>query len=264
MWQASMEPLRQALTPWLRGVQVECVHEIDSTNSELMRRARTGSQIPTLLVAERQTAGRGRMGRVWHGRAGDALTFSLGLPLAPRDWSGLSLAVGLSLAQSLHPQVMIKWPNDLWWQQRKLAGILVEACTQGGHSYVVIGVGLNLAVPEQTDLRTPAAGLNDIRPGLDAQLALLCLAPALTQALLRFEQEGFAPLRADFLARDALTGERLVLSDGRTGLAGGIDERGALLVHTAQGVQAVSSAEISVRPQSLLAGAMAVPTDEMN
>jgi BirA family biotin operon repressor/biotin-[acetyl-CoA-carboxylase] ligase len=259
MLDAGTRQIQQALSTWLSGLVVECVHEIDSTNTELMRRARAGRQTPTLLVAQRQTAGRGRMGRVWHGKLGDALTFSLGLPLAPRDWSGLSLAVGLSLAQSLDPQVKIKWPNDLWWQQRKLAGILVEACTQGAQSYAVIGVGINMAVPARADLRTPAAGLCEILPGLEADHALLRVAMALVPALLRFQQQGFRPLQAAFMSRDALAGQAVTLSDGRIGTASGVDERGALLVHTDQGVQAVSSLEISVRPQSRLAGGAATP-----
>jgi hypothetical protein len=124
-----------AVAPLLPGFTVEAVAEIDSTNTELMRRARAGLIPPVLLVAERQTAGRGRLGRPWQSaqQGGDdaaSLTFSLGLPLAPRDWSGLSLAVGVSVAESLDPsgdaKVALKWPNDLWVDDRKLAGILIE------------------------------------------------------------------------------------------------------------------------------------------
>src|SRR5690349_23392402 len=103
-----------SVAPLVPGFAVEAVAEIDSTNTELMRRARSGRDEPVLLVAERQTAGRGRLGRAWQSAPGDSLTFSLGLPLAPADWSGLSLAVGVSAAESLHPRVRIKWPNDLW------------------------------------------------------------------------------------------------------------------------------------------------------
>ncbi|MGD9550591.1 MAG: biotin--[acetyl-CoA-carboxylase] ligase [Burkholderiaceae bacterium] len=98
-----MAALQQALTAHLPGGIVEVLERIDSTNTELMRRARDGHCVPTLLVAEQQTAGRGRLGRQWLSSPGDSLTFSLGLPLAPRDWSGLSLAVGLSVAESLQP-----------------------------------------------------------------------------------------------------------------------------------------------------------------
>ena len=126
------DAIRDALAPLLPGCRVEVLAEVASTNSELMRRARDGQTEPTLLVAERQTAGRGRLGRAWHSGRGDALTFSLGLPLAPADWSGLSLAVGVSVAESLHPQLRLKWPNDLWLDDRKLAGILIETASSGG------------------------------------------------------------------------------------------------------------------------------------
>ena len=95
------KPSGRRSPPLLPGFTVEVVPEVDSTNSELMRRARAGRTEPVLLVAERQSAGRGRLGRSWNSKQGDSLMFSLGLPLAPADWSGLSLAVGVSLAESL-------------------------------------------------------------------------------------------------------------------------------------------------------------------
>src|SRR5207253_10851626 len=85
----------QAVAPLLPGFTVEVLPEVDSTNSELMRRARAGQTDPVLLVAERQTAGRGRLGRGWRSAPGESLTFSLGLALTPADWAGLSLAVGV-------------------------------------------------------------------------------------------------------------------------------------------------------------------------
>ena len=98
------EAIWQAVAPQLPGFTIEVLPCIDSTNTELMRRARAGRCEPILLVAEQQTAGRGRLGREWHsGTDAASLTFSLGLPLAPLDWSGLSLAVGVSVAESLQP-----------------------------------------------------------------------------------------------------------------------------------------------------------------
>ncbi len=144
-WQA--EAVWETVAPVLPGFTVEVLPEVDSTNTELMRRARVGLIDPVLLVAERQTAGRGRLGRPWAGEAGASLTFSLGLPLAPADWSGLSLAVGVALAESLHPDVRIKWPNDLWLHDRKLAGILIETAGTGAAAAprcVVVGVGINI------------------------------------------------------------------------------------------------------------------------
>ena len=112
---------------------------------------------PCLLVAEEQTRGRGRLGRGWIASAGASLTFSLALPLAPEEWSGLSLAVGLALAEALDPMVQpgapprigLKWPNDLWLvdgpgRGRKLGGILIETVSVGHRRMCVLGVGLNV------------------------------------------------------------------------------------------------------------------------
>jgi BirA family biotin operon repressor/biotin-[acetyl-CoA-carboxylase] ligase len=273
------EAIWEAVSPLLPGFTVEILPEIDSTNTELMRRARAGQPDPVLLVAEHQTAGRGRLGRDWvsaqvgdvHGqfpagppqgelapsvgsdpRSGGAwgLTFSLGLPLSPADWSGLSLAVGLSLAHSLHPQIQIKWPNDLWLQGRKLAGILIETASVGTQRYVVIGIGINITAPDATGLRTPPAGLREVLPAVQAPDVLEHLVLPLVQAIARFAEQGFAPLVSAYMARDLLLGCEVVCSDGLTGIARGVDATGALLVHTASEIKKITSAEVSVRPVS--------------
>lgn len=242
------EAIWEEVYPLLPDFTVEVLPEIDSTNSELMRRARAGQHAPTLLLAERQTAGRGRMGRVWQSGPGDSLTFSLSLPIAPKDWSGLSLAVGLSLADSLHPQVGLKWPNDLWVQGRKLGGILVEAASMGGRSQVVIGVGLNIRPRPVDGLNTPPAALSECLPGISAPEALARVAAPLVRCVLDFEQAGFAPLQARFEARDVLKGQRVHTSDGTQGLALGVSPGGALRLQTDSGVLDIHSAEVSVRP----------------
>jgi len=244
------EAIWEAVSPELPDFTVEILPEIDSTNTELMRRARAGHFEPVLLVAETQTAGRGRLGRQWHSAVGDSLTFSLGLPLAPADWSGLSLAVGVSVAESLHPAIGLKWPNDLWWQERKLGGILIETASIGGQRYAVIGIGINIAPRPADGLRTPPAWLQAIEPGLDAPQALGRLAAPLVRTVQAFEPAGFAPFQARFAARDVLRGRAVTLSDGTEGTAQGVGENGALLVRTAQELQAVTSAEVSVRPSA--------------
>jgi BirA family biotin operon repressor/biotin-[acetyl-CoA-carboxylase] ligase len=234
--------------PLLPDFTVEVLPEIDSSNSELMRRARSGHHEATLLVAERQTAGRGRMGRVWQSQPGDSLTFSLSLPLKPKDWSGLSLAVGLSLAESLHPGVGLKWPNDLWFEDRKLGGILVEAASMGGRSQVVVGVGLNIRPRPAEGLNTAPAALTELLPCLTASEALLRVAFPLLQTLLAFEREGFDTFQSRFESRDVLKGRRVHTSDGQQGVALGVSPQGALRLQTDAGVQDIHSAEISVRP----------------
>lgn len=297
------EAIWEAVVPLLPGFTVEVLPSIDSTNTELMRRARAGRCEPTLLVAEQQTAGRGRLGRAWHSSAAGlssaeppqaakgpsggsaareavsvgalpSLTFSLGLPLAPVDWSGLSLAVGVSVAESLQPvlpaapggtpRIGLKWPNDLWLSgDRKLGGILVETASfvtpQGLPSqpvgagasaarYVVVGVGLNLLARSAEGMNTPPGSLQEVEPGLDAPAALLRVAAPLVAMLQLFALYGFAPLQARFALRDVLHGRAVQLSDGQTGTAHGVGEDGALRVQTARGMQAITSSEISVRP----------------
>jgi BirA family biotin operon repressor/biotin-[acetyl-CoA-carboxylase] ligase len=242
------ESIWEQVSPWLPGFTVEVLPEIDSTNTELMRRARAAQTEPTLLVAERQTAGRGRLGRPWQSAVGDSLTFSLGMPFSPQDWSGLSLAVGLSVAESLHPEIGLKWPNDLWWQDRKLGGILIEAATVGQRSQVVIGVGINIRPRASEGLSTPPAALSELWPQATAGAALLRLMPPLVRALLGFEREGFAPLLARFEARDVLRGREVHTSDGLQGQALGLGPDGALRLRSASGEHTLHSAEVSVRP----------------
>jgi BirA family biotin operon repressor/biotin-[acetyl-CoA-carboxylase] ligase len=242
------EAIWEQVYPRLPDFTVEVLPEIDSTNSELMRRTRAGQHEATLLVAERQTAGRGRMGRVWQSQAGDSLTFSIGLSIAPQDWSGLSLAVGLSLAESLHPEVRLKWPNDLWFDDRKLGGILVEAASMGGRSQVVVGVGLNIRPRPADGLSTPPAALTELLPQLTAPACLAQVVAPLIQTLLNFEREGFAPLQARFDSRDTLKGRRVHTSDGQVGQAWGVGVSGALRLQTDTGMHDIHNAEISVRP----------------
>jgi BirA family biotin operon repressor/biotin-[acetyl-CoA-carboxylase] ligase len=286
------EAIWEAVSPLLPGFTVEVLPTIDSTNTELMRRARNGRCEPTLLVAEQQTAGRGRLGRAWQSGADagsgtgyapsaaglPSLMMSLGLPLAPRDWSGLSLAVGVSVAESLQPavpglqagqpaRVGLKWPNDLWLGgaggDRKLGGILVETASfvapQGaqppaGHTpgsaarYVVVGIGINVLPRSADGMSMPPGSLQDVEPGLDAPTALQRIVPPLVAMLQSFEAYGFAPMQPRFAARDVLQGRAVTLSDGQAGTAHGVGDDGALLVHTPGGMQAITSSEISVRP----------------
>jgi BirA family biotin operon repressor/biotin-[acetyl-CoA-carboxylase] ligase len=251
------EAIWESVAPSLPGFTVEILPEIDSTNSELMRRARGGQLEPILLVAEHQTAGRGRLGREWvDAGALTSLTFSLGLPLAPVDWSGLSLAVGIAVASTLHPQLRLKWPNDIWLGERKLGGILIETVSVGEVRYAVIGVGINMHLPTETGLRTPPAGLVELQADAQAPQVLDRLMSPLVRAVQRFAREGFGPLRQTYHVLDLLYGCEVACSDGLTGTARGVDASGALLVHTAGGLKKIASAEVSVRPQ---AGPSALP-----
>lgn len=253
----SLEGELEAARRWLPGLGLERREEVDSTNSELMRRARAGALAPTVLVARCQTAGRGRLGRSWSSQPGASLTFSLGTMLAPTDWSGLSLAIGVALAEALDEAVRVKWPNDLWVEDRKLAGILVETAGSDLREKtraVVVGVGLNVA-PSASGGDPAAACLQELEGDATPDDALLCMLEPLARALRQFDRHGFAPFAARFAARDALSGRSVAVQEqDRVALEGsacGVDGAGALLVHTSSGMKAVTTHEVRVRPVPL-------------
>ena len=216
---------------------------------------------PCLLVAEQQSAGRGRMGRVWQSAQGASLTFSLGMPLAASDWSGLSLAVGVALAEVLdpggpgNPHIGLKWPNDLWLMDvaggagRKLGGILIETVAAGTRRLAIIGIGLNVLPFEPVEAHTGFASLSELDADASAPAVLARLALPLVQALQRFEREGFAAFAERFAQRDVLRGHSVctTLPDVPEGIACGVSTQGALLVRSPTGVRAVASGEVSVR-----------------
>ena len=279
-WNA--QALWRSLEPLLPGLSVEVVARTASTNSALLERARIGATghvedgtpfgrraadlQPCLLVAEHQTGGRGRLGKSWQSAPGVSLTFSLSLPLASADWSGLSLAIGVALAQALDPgpaapMIGIKWPNDLWLMDappddpglagRKLGGILVEAVNVGAHRLAVVGVGLNV-LPLDAAAEAVASGvasLHEIDPQASAPRALAQVALPRAQALRRFEREGFAAFAAGYAARDLLIGRRVQTTLAATpeGIACGVTAQGALRLQTERGTATVASGEVSVR-----------------
>ncbi|RZS54424.1 biotin--[acetyl-CoA-carboxylase] ligase [Sphaerotilus mobilis] len=261
-WRA--EDLWLALQANVPGVSIEVLPEVGSTNTALLDRIRHGDHSPALLVAERQVAGRGRHGRPWSAAAGASLTVSVGLTMTPADWSGLSLAVGLALAEALHPRIGLKWPNDLWLRDadRKLGGILIETVSSGtgadAHARpVVIGIGLNIAAqPPDADAGGAApvygsgyAGLAELIPGMTAPEALHRIALPLWRALQAYERDGLGPLLAAWSSRDVLAG-RPVQAGVVQGRADGIAADGSLRILSADGTFAtVHSGEVSVRPQ---------------
>ena len=249
------DALLQQLLPLLPGLSVEVVASIASTNTELLERARRAGPgsggrrqtdvSPCLLVAEHQTRGRGRQGKDWQSSAGASLTFSLALPLAPGDWSGLSLAVGLALVEALDParpdqplRLGLKWPNDLLIVGppavpgigRKLGGILIETVQVGKRRMAVVGIGLNLQPQAMPELGWGFGCLQELQPDLTAPAALAGVAPALVRALLAFERDGFAPLQQRYAQRDLLRGQHVTttLPGVPLGLADGVDETGTL------------------------------------
>ena len=311
------EALWASLSPLLPNISVEVQARVESTNTRLLERARALSGnpqspvtrpgeldgpsrdertphgrrsediSPCLLVAEEQTRGRGRLGRNWISSAGASLSFSLSMPLAPVQWGGLSLAVGLALAEALDPQPLsaalghgllgdasataesadsadtsarprigLKWPNDLWLvdgpgRGRKLGGVLIETVSVGQRRMCVVGVGLNVA-PQPgggTDCLTHGyACLQEINVQASAPKALAAVARPLVLALQRFESEGFAPSVAAYARRDLLRGQR-VSTTGPEALEGVAEgvDEQGALCVRSGGLHRVVSGEVSVR-----------------
>jgi BirA family biotin operon repressor/biotin-[acetyl-CoA-carboxylase] ligase len=234
--------------------------ECGSTNTEALSHLRDGGG-PLLLSASRQTAGRGRLGRAWKtDQSGEdaALTFSLALPLpAALDLSGLSLAVGCTVADVLDPagdRIRLKWPNDLFLDGAKLGGILIETTPLAQERRgVVIGIGLNLQpLPADADRSAFASGhaaLQSLTPGATAAATLDRLASALRALLADFETLGFGPWQAAFSRRDLAAGQRVRVGE-QLGVARGVSTSGELLLDTDTGLALISGGELSLRLES--------------
>ena len=238
-------------------------HEVVSTNTLLLDRAAKGAPSGTVLAAEWQSGGRGRLGRAWHAGAGEGLTFSVlwRFSRGAGALSGLSLAAGVAIVRALATAgargVALKWPNDVLWRGAKLAGILVELAGDAlGPTAAVIGVGLNVRLSEATRARIGQAAADAetaCGAALDRNELLARVLVELGGVLEAFGREGFAPLRAEWQRLHAHQGRRVTLlaPDGtrRSGRARGVAEDGAFLRETRTGVKRYHSGEISLRPQ---------------
>jgi BirA family biotin operon repressor/biotin-[acetyl-CoA-carboxylase] ligase len=226
-------------------LMVDVVDTIDSTNSELSRRAPRQDIHRHVLVAEAQTGGRGRRGRAWTVVAGGSITFSLGWRFehGAGYLSGLTLAAGLAVARALEALgfagIKLKWPNDLVHRHAKLGGILVELTGDAlGPSLAVIGVGLNVQLPVAARRRIgqPVTDLASIsrQRGIDRNQLLPRILHELAAVLEAFAKRGFAPLRVDWQRRHALQRKpvEILLPDGGSarGEVVGVDAEGALVV----------------------------------
>ncbi|MET0322367.1 MAG: biotin--[acetyl-CoA-carboxylase] ligase [Duganella sp.] len=237
-------------------VTIEAVAETGSTNADLLARLDALSG-PVLRVADNQTAGRGRAGRSWLSEPGAALMFSLAWPFKGplHRMSGLPMAVGVALAETisfLGVPVQIKWPNDLLRDGDKLAGILVETQAADGSLWAVIGVGLNLLMPdalEQQIGRSVAAA--PWLAQMDRNALMAALLSRLAGVLAEFDDTGFAPFVDRWNALHAWHGRDVVLlDDGKVlqqGRAVGVDAIGRLLLDTSAGRVEVLSGDVSLR-----------------
>jgi BirA family biotin operon repressor/biotin-[acetyl-CoA-carboxylase] ligase len=243
------------------GFDVEAVQETASTNTDLLQRARQAQPArPLLRAALRQTAGRGRHGRRWFAAAGNALLFSLAVPMKVDGAriAAATLACGIGAAEALRAAgvpASIKWPNDLMFEGRKLGGLLCElAADDTGRLTLVVGIGINLHLDPGTcdSIGQPAAALDQLLARLPPRESLIgSIATAVLDALHLYEQQGFVPLQPRFMALFAQRDLRVDLLElgarVASGRALGVDGEGRLLLDTGQGLRVCSSGELSLR-----------------
>jgi len=256
--------IRNAMHDHLNLQRIDVLFTVDSTNRYITDHPATRSDQAVLCVTEIQQAGRGRRGRSWVAPFGSGICMSLGwlFDSMPPAFSALSLVVGVALTRALHSigahEVGLKWPNDLLWRGRKLAGVLIEMRGEpDGPAHVVIGIGLNLHLPEASkqqllEQQAPVTDLHEVcgtqLPSRNELVALFTT--HLLQVLKVFARDGFAPFVNEWQRYDVLSkAEVNVLQADRTvaGIARGVSEDGSLLVETAQGVQRFVSGEVSLR-----------------
>lgn len=246
------------------ALAVEVVDQVDSTSSELMRRAQRKDVHGVALAAEWQTAGRGRRGRTWTAIAGGSLTFSLGWQFEQGAGflAGLSLAVGVAVVRALEADgfrdIALKWPNDLIHRHMKVGGILIDLNGDAlGPTTTVIGVGLNVRLPPaaRSEIPVPVTDLTAVAgkraPPIDRNRLLARLLAELAGVLDRYANEGFAPFAAEWQHRHAYQGKsvRLLLPDGAsvTGKVAGVDASGALVLADGPRRARFLSGEITLR-----------------
>jgi BirA family transcriptional regulator, biotin operon repressor / biotin---[acetyl-CoA-carboxylase] ligase len=241
----------------------ECLWRTGSTNSDLMLRDPPPSGRFDFLTAEYQTAGRGRRARTWFAPPGGAICLSVSWCFAslPPDISALSLAIGVcalrAMARCGVGGAALKWPNDLVVGTAKLGGILIELRAEaGGPAYVVIGLGLNVALGEAVTRQvaasgTQAADLTGLGAGPpDRNRLAAALIGAIVSGLGQFQSQGFAAFAGEWRSADALAGKPVVISfdsGSITGHARGIDSGGALCLQTRDGLQRFVTGEVSAR-----------------
>jgi BirA family biotin operon repressor/biotin-[acetyl-CoA-carboxylase] ligase len=253
--------IRLALAHRSADFSIQVFDQLDSTNTHLMQHVQTGASHATCVAAEVQLAGRGRHGRVWQSSPGGSLTFSLlwRFDKSLQQLEGLSLAVGVAVVHALREKGMhdakLKWPNDILHHFHKLAGVLIESGgVANGKSYAVIGIGINLQLPDAIrdeigQAVTDWAGI--MQTSVDRNKLLAGMLLHLFEVLNQFEKNGLASLRDEWLSYHAYQNKhvRLVWPDNSEvhGRVIGIADNGALLLETSEGEKTYNVGEISLR-----------------
>lgn len=239
--------------------QLDVLGSMDSTNNLAMQRAREGRGHGYVCLAEHQTAGRGRHGRQWVSPYGRNIYLSLCWRFAggAAVLEGLSLAVGVAIVRALSANgiggVQLKWPNDLLWREKKVAGVLLEMMGDAsGECHVIVGVGLNVHMTEGEagQIDQPWASLSAINPGISRNRLAMALINELIHLLSGYQDRGFAGLREEWESLNAYAGEAVEIRAGdqvTRGVALGVNDAGALRLKTDDGEQLIVGGEASLR-----------------
>lgn len=240
--------------------------EVESTNTFLLEQAQQRAPHATVVVAEWQRGGRGRLNRTWYAKPCGSLTFSLlwRFNQGAGALSGLSLAVGLALVRALQafglPEVGLKWPNDVLWCGQKIAGILIEMQGEAfGPSAVVIGVGVNVSLDTTIKalINQPSADLSILaaEAAVDRNELLACLLTQLNIVLIDFEKFGFLALKQEWQRwhwyQDKRVRMTLPSGEVNTGWARGVDDSGALILEIDQKLKSYHSGDVSLRAEEV-------------
>ena len=239
--------------------RLDILLDTDSTNTYLFNQASDHMGKRYAALAEKQTGGRGRRGRSWVSPFGKNIYLSLlvTMPGKVADLEGFSLLVAVAVERALVElgidQVGLKWPNDVYLEGRKLAGILLESAqSQPNYCQVVIGVGLNLSLSDSDaeKIEQPWAALKQYCPDLSRNDVAAVLLNQLLWAVNEFQREGFAPWVSYWAERDIFYRKEVMLSstnERKQGVVKGVNRKGELLLQTERGIEVVVAGELSVR-----------------
>ncbi len=242
--------------------QLTILKTVDSTNSFLLKQAPT--EKITICMAECQTAGRGRRGRTWVSPFAKNiyLSFKVTFEGGVNALEGLSLAIGVAITEALSatgiPGLQLKWPNDVLWCDRKLAGVLIEITGDpAGMCSLVVGVGLNVLSDNltNTNINQPSISVQEISmlegvPRLKRNTIAAALIAGIVPLLTEYEKNGFAGYRAKWERLNVFAGREVDVHIGSSIVRGtmlGINDAGALVVRTDKGEQIFHGGEISLR-----------------
>jgi BirA family transcriptional regulator, biotin operon repressor / biotin---[acetyl-CoA-carboxylase] ligase len=242
---------------------LELLFEVGSTNTRLLSSAPPPASTADVCLAELQHTGRGRLGRRWIAPFGEGIAMSLGWTCSDvvRTLPALSLGVGVAVSRGLTRAgalgIRLKWPNDIWFEDRKLGGVLIELRAEaGGPAHVVIGVGVNVSLHAEARDEIEATGaavaaaMDACKEPVSRNMLAGAILDELLSMLLQYERFGFAAFRDAWTALDGLNGRPAQVTVGESvvsGIARGVDADGALLLETEDRMQRFVSGEASLR-----------------